>query len=98
MSLHGAIEQRAGAAAGARRRFGHNLADADAHHELDRFKEIERRLRDGRDLREITRALQCSRKTAQGSGLTTPHMSRGRETHLGYRRPRTQCGDLQAPQ
>jgi hypothetical protein len=32
---------------------------------VDRFKEIERRLRDGRGLREIARALQCSRKTVR---------------------------------
>ena len=32
---------------------------------VDRFNEIERRLRDGRGLREIARALQCSRKTVR---------------------------------
>jgi len=32
---------------------------------VDRFKEIERRLRDGRGLREIARALKCSRKTVR---------------------------------
>jgi hypothetical protein len=32
---------------------------------VDRFKEIERRLEDGRGLREIARALRCSRKTVR---------------------------------
>jgi transposase len=32
---------------------------------VERFKEIERRLRDGRSLREIARALNCSRKTVR---------------------------------
>ncbi len=32
---------------------------------VDRFNEIARRLRDGRGLREIARALQCSRKTVR---------------------------------
>ncbi|MBK7251255.1 MAG: helix-turn-helix domain-containing protein [Gammaproteobacteria bacterium] len=32
---------------------------------MERFKEIERRLRDGRSLREIARALNCSRKTVR---------------------------------
>jgi DNA-binding CsgD family transcriptional regulator len=32
---------------------------------VDRFKEIERRLRDGRGLREIARALKCSRRTVR---------------------------------
>jgi len=32
---------------------------------VERFKEIERRLRDGRRLREIARALNCSRKTVR---------------------------------
>jgi hypothetical protein len=32
---------------------------------VDRFKEIERRLADGRGLREIARALRCSRKTVR---------------------------------
>ena len=32
---------------------------------MERFKEIERRLRDGRSLREIARALGCSRKTVR---------------------------------
>ncbi len=32
---------------------------------VDRFNEIERRLRDGRGLREIARALKCSRKTVR---------------------------------
>ena len=32
---------------------------------VERFKEIERRLRDGRGLREIARALKCSRKTVR---------------------------------
>ena len=32
---------------------------------MDRFNEIERRLRDGRGLRETARALKCSRKTVR---------------------------------
>ena len=32
---------------------------------VERFEEIERRLRDGRSLREIARALGCSRKTVR---------------------------------
>ena len=32
---------------------------------MDRYQEIERRLRDGRGLREIARALGCSRRTVR---------------------------------